>query len=88
MSSFIQLISLVSSFVFGCFLFYLYKFNLRIINRTNILFKIVISCLFVFNLSLGYVCFLYWLNRGILHIYNLIFILIGYYLVNVKQRKL
>jgi len=88
MDSFIQFTSLFSSFLYGICLFYLYRFNIKIIKNMNIILKIIISIIFIFNVSLAYVCFLYWLNRGILHIYNLLFILVGYFLVNVKQRKL
>lgn len=87
MNSYIQLISLISSFVYGILLFYLNKFNYKLIKDKNFISKIFISVLYVFNVSMIYVCFLYRLNNGILHIYNVLFIVLGYILITVKQRK-
>lgn len=87
MNSYIQLISLVSSFAYGVLLFYLNRFNYKLIKDKNIISKILISILYVFNVSMLYVCFLYRLNNGILHIYNVLFIVLGYILITVKRRK-
>ena len=87
MSSYVQFISLLSSFVYGIIIYYLNRFNVKIISDKNILFKILISGLYLFNMSLIYVCFLYWLNSGVLHIYNILFMLTGYTLIAVKRRK-
>lgn len=87
MSSYVQFISLLSSFVYGIIIYYLNRFNVKIISDKNILFKILISGLYLFNMSLIYVCFLYWLNSGVLHIYNILFMLTGYILIAVKRRK-
>ena len=87
MSSYVQFISLLSSFVYGIMIYYLNRLNVKIISDKNILFKILISGLYLFNMSLIYVCFLYWLNSGVLHIYNILFMLTGYILIAVKRRK-
>lgn len=87
MNSYIQLISLVSSFIYGILLYYLNKLNWNIIKKKKIFFKIVISILYIFNMSLLYVCFLYWLNSGVLHVYNILFMLTGYIIITVKMRK-
>ena len=87
MNSYIQLISLVTSFIYGILLYFFNKYNYKLIEKCNIIAKIVISLLYVFNISLIFVCFLYYLNGGILHIYNLLFILVGYSLVAIKKCK-
>jgi hypothetical protein len=87
MNSYIQLLTLVGSFIYGVILYYLNIFNRYIIKGKNILFKLLISILYVFNISLVYVCFLYKLNYGVLHIYNILFMLAGYILIAVKERK-
>lgn len=87
MHSYIQLISLSSSFIYGIILYYLNMFNTSLIRNKNLFSKILISVLYVFNISLFYVCFLYWLNGGVLHIYNILFMLTGYILITVKMRK-
>jgi hypothetical protein len=87
MNSYIQLFSLVSSFIYGIVLYYLNRFNSWLIKDKNIIIKLIISCLYLFNVSLIYVCLLYMLNGGVLHIYNVLFILVGYFIITVKERK-
>lgn len=87
MNSYVQLISLVSSSVYGVCLYYFNKLNYKLIKDKNIISKIVISILYLFNVSLVYVCFLYKLNGGVLHVYNILFMLISYILLSVKKRK-
>lgn len=87
MNSYVQFICLIVSFVYGIFLYYGNKINVRIISNKNVLLKIFISVLYVFNISLLYVGFLYKINGGILHIYFVLLIIIGYVLTCVKKRK-
>ena len=87
MNSYVQLISLFSSFVYGIALYYLNNLNTRLIKNKNIISKIIISCLYIFNVSLLFVCFLYWLNNGLLHLYHILFMLTGYVIIVVKRRK-
>jgi hypothetical protein len=87
MSSYIQFISLIGSFVYGICLFYLYTFNIKVIKNYSIVLKFMVSLLFLFNVSLIYVCFLYMINGGVLHLYNIIFLLLGTLSISVKKRK-
>lgn len=87
MNSYIQLFCLVVSFLYGIFLYYANKFNVKVIDNKCILLKIIISMLYLFNISLLYVCFLYKINGGILHIYFVVLIILGFVLTCVKKRK-
>ena len=87
MDSYIQLISLIGSFIYGILLYYCNRFNYNIIVKKSIIGKLLISILYLFNVSLLYVCFLYKLNSGFLHVYNILFIVIGYIIFSVKRRK-
>lgn len=78
MNSYVQLICLIVSFIYGFFLNITNKFNFKIIKNKNIILKIIISLLYLFNISLLYVSFLYKINNGILHIYFILFIFMGY----------
>lgn len=85
MNSYIQLASLVLSFIYGVILYYLNKFNIKIIKGKNIILKSIICLLYTFDISLLYVVILYNLNNGILHIYFVLCILFGYGIVCVKK---
>ncbi len=87
MNSYIQLLCLAVSFLYGIFLYFANQFNVKVISNKNILLKIFISLLYVFNISLLYVCFLYKINGGILHVYFVLLIILGFVLTCVKKRK-
>ena len=87
MSSYVQLICLVFSFCYGGLIYYTNLFNIMVINNKNILIKLILSVLYVIVMSLIYVCFLYKLNGGILHVYFILSIIVGYILFCVKKRK-
>lgn len=87
MSSYVQLICLIVSFMYGIFLYYANHFNVRVIFKKNIVEKLIISILYLLVVSLLYVCFLYKINGGILHIYFVLVMIGGYVFISVKKRK-
>ena len=87
MNSYVQLISLVMSFIYGVFLYYGGYFNNNLVKDKNIIIKFILGILYIFNMSMIYVIFLYYLNSGVLHLYNVLFIVIGYIFIIVNKRK-
>lgn len=87
MNSYVQCICLIVSFLFGILLYYGNMFNTTIIRNKNILIKLILSVFYIFNMSMLYVLFLYKINSGILHIYFVLLIIIGYVFMCVKKRK-
>lgn len=62
-------------------------FNYKILKGKNILVKILGSILYILNVSLLYILFLYKINYGVLHIYFVLFMILGYIGISVKKRK-
>lgn len=87
MNSYVQLICLIGSFLYGCLLYYTNKFNEKILQNKSIIFRIICRLLYVNNMALLYILFLYRMNSGILHIYFVLFIFFGYLIMSVKKRK-
>lgn len=87
MNSYVQLSCLIVSFLYGIFLYYCNQFNIIIINNKSLIFKLIISMFYVFDITLFYLLFLYKINGGILHIYFILLIILGYIFVCVKKRK-
>lgn len=87
MNSYIQVICLVVSFLYGIFLYFSNHFNYNILKDKNIVVKIFGNILYILNATLLYILFLYKMNYGILHIYFIFFIVLGYVLMSVKKRK-
>ena len=73
----IQLISLIFSF-----------FNYKMIKNTNVFLKYLISLFYVFDMALLYILLMYKINYGVIHIYFIGILLIGYILGFVYVKKL
>ena len=69
----------IGSVLFGMFLTSLYKFIDIMLGKSKVFRLIVESCFFLTS-SLGYYCFIYVINKGILTVYMPVCLLLGYYL--------
>ncbi len=87
MTSYVQLICLIVSFLYGILIFYTNKLNNRLMFKKNIFIQVIGNILYINNMALLYICFLYKINNGILHIYFVLFIIVGYLVMSVKKRK-
>lgn len=87
MNSYVQFVCLVVSFLYGVLLYYLNKFNYTFLRKKGILVKVVGSGLYLLNVILLYILFLYKINSGMLHIYFILFMILGYAFISVKKRK-
>lgn len=87
MNSYTQLICLVVSFLYGICLYFTSVINFKLFKKKNIIVKTIGNILYVNNMALLYIWFLYSINGGILHIYFVVFIILGYLMISVKKRK-
>lgn len=84
----IQIYSLLFSFFYGIFVFFLLEINYKLLYTGKIIYRIIISFLFVMFISLLYFYGLLKINNGIIHIYFLIAMFTGYVLSFVAYRKI
>lgn len=84
----IQIYSLLFSFFYGIFVFFLLELNYKLLYTGKMLYKIIISFLFVMFISLLYFYGLLKINNGIIHIYFLIVMFTGYMLSFVIYSKI
>ena len=83
----IQIYSFLYSYIYGLVLFYLFYFMNKIVDRVKLLYRIVISFLFVLCISLYYFVILLYINNGYIHIYFYIFVLLGYLSMGYLHNK-
>ena len=83
-----QILSLLFSFIYGNFVFWLLEINYRLLYEGKIIYRVIISFLFVMFISLLYFIGLFKINNGIIHIYFFIVLLTGYLLSFVIYRKI
>lgn len=78
----IQIISLVVSFVFGVILYFLIKLNKSVLLNQKGIFNVIFNILFCINCSLVYLIIIKNINSGIINLYFIITILLGYVISN------
>ena len=86
MSAKIQLICLIYSFCFGVGFNLSNRLLYKLINRGNILVKLLILIIYNVLISILYMYVLYMINDGKLHVYFVLVFIFGYY-INVKWCK-
>ena len=83
----IQMLSFVVSFIFGICFAFLNELNKKIISKKKKQYKLIFSFLFIINITLLYLIINYYINNGVIHIYFLICVFLGY-LFSFKKVKL
>lgn len=74
----IQIKSLIFSFIFGCIFYFLLDLFNRFSKKLKIVLKIFVSLIFVLLVSSVYFIVLLYVNNGVVHIYFLLSIMVGY----------
>lgn len=86
----LQLASFLFSFLYGMFFYITNVFNNKLINKKKLIFKYIITVLYIINIILLYIVGIYKVNQGFFHIYFLFMVLIGYIFgyLNLKKVKI
>lgn len=84
----IQIFSLLYSFIYGIIFYILLEVNQNFLYEGKIVYRIIISFLFVIFISLLYFLILIKINNGILHLYFFLTMFTGYLLSFVIYKKL
>lgn len=88
MHTYIQLLSLISSFIFGIFFSILTNLNYKYIFSKNVFYKIFFNLIFIIDIVLLYMLLILKINGGIFHIYFIFMVIIGYLLSYKKVKVL
>lgn len=84
----IQIISLIVSFLYGIFFSFLLNINHKLIYSSNKYIKIIGTLLFVIFNSLLYFLILLKVNNGIVHIYCIFSLILGFIFYNSLRDRL
>ena len=84
----IQIFSLLYSFIYGIIFYIFLEVNQKFLYEGKIVYRIIISFLFVIFISLLYFLILIKINNGILHLYFFLTMFTGYLLSFVIYKKL
>ena len=78
MTSKIQLITFLVSFLYGILFSFLTIFNFKIISNLRRIIKHLITFIYVLDVMVIYIIILYKINHGYFHIYFIMITIIGY----------
>jgi len=84
----IQIYSFISSFLFGCLFYILLDLFYKFVEKMKIILKIIISFIFIMLMASLYFVLMLFINNGVIHIYFLFMILVGYIFVNFISLRL
>lgn len=80
MNSYVQVISLLVSFIYGIVFYILSKFNKYIISNKNNIVKLLVTTVYVVDMVIIYIFIMYEINFGNIHPYFIISLILGFVL--------
>ena len=80
MNSYIQLVSLVVSFIYGFVFYILSRVNKYILSNKNNVIKLLVTIVFVIDMVFIYIFIMYKINFGVMHPYFIILLILGFVL--------
>ncbi len=83
-----QLLSLIFSFSYGILVSYIVNILYYYLNNTKLKYKMLLNLLIFVNVFLLYFICLRKINNGIIHVYFIIVLIIGFSLFNKNNYKL
>lgn len=88
MDSYTQLLSFIFSFCYGYLFYILTRFNHYILLNKNTVFKLFINMVFVIDIVILYIYEMFKINKGVIHIYFIIVLILGFIIGNFTYDKL
>ena len=88
MNSNMQLITFLTSFIFGIFFYYLTIFNFRLIKNMKVYLKHIITFIYTLDITIIYIILIYHLNKGYFHIYFILMVFVGFFVGFVLYNKI
>lgn len=82
----LQLLSLLVSFIFGIAFYFTSLLNYKIIKKYNNIYKYIITFVYMLNIAIIYICLLFKINNGTVHLYFILMVL-GGFLFGLKLKK-
>lgn len=82
MNSYLQLVSLCFSFGYGVFFYLMARYNFWVIKDMKIIKKYLLTVILVVDVVLLYIFFMFKINNGSFHIYFILSIGLGFWLMS------
>lgn len=87
MTSNLQLVSFIVSFIFGIMFYFLTYINFKLLKNLKLFIQHILTLVYVLDMIIIYIIIFYKLNKGYFHIYFLFIVILGFivgYIINKK----
>ena len=88
MTSNLQIISFLVSFIYGIFFYFLTIINFKLIESLKVYLKHILTFIYTIDMTIIYIIIIYHLNKGYFHIYFIMMVFIGFFIGLVLHKKL
>ena len=88
MTSKMQLISFLISFLYGMLFYYLTFINFNLIKDLKKIFQHILTFIYVLDMTFIYIIIFYKLNNGYFHIYFILTVILGFILSFIMSKYL
>ena len=88
MSSALQLISFLVSFLYGIFFYFLTSLNFYLIKDLKLYLKHILTFVYVIDITIIYIIIFYHLNKGYFHIYFILMVFVGFLIGYIIQKHI
>lgn len=78
MSSYVQVLSFLISFIYGICFYLFTRFNKFMLSNKNNVIKLLVSLVFVIDMVILYIYIMYKINYGMIHPYFVAVVFFGY----------
>ena len=84
----VQIQSMIFSFVYGLFFSFLLNLNYRVLFTSKKYIQVIGNLFFIIDNVLLYFILLRYINNGVLHLYFLLLVVLGFFVGNPTTKKI
>ena len=79
MSSYIQVVSLLVSFLYGIIFYFFSSFNKTLLFDKSLPKQFIINLIFILDIVFIYLYLMYHINQGLIHVYYIALVVLGFW---------
>lgn len=79
MSSYIQVVSLLVSFLYGIIFYFFSSLNKTLLLDKSLPKQFIINLIFILDIVFIYIYIMYHLNQGLIHVYYIALVVLGFW---------